>query len=66
MCESGYLDKWEKDLCEEYFCGSFGLVDIAVYCSTFNLFRYVMVPTWRSLYPNISLMERVTRWLNGS
>lgn len=55
MCDSGYLDKWEKDLCEEYFCGSFSLVDIAVYCSTFNLFRYVMVPTWRSLYPKISL-----------
>lgn len=32
----------------------FGLVDVAAYCYTYNLFRYVLVPTWRSQYPKIS------------
>ena len=50
----GYLDEWEG-MCEgEFFCEKFGVVDIVVFCSTFNLFRYVMVPTWRDLYPKIS------------
>lgn len=38
----------------EFFCGSFGVVDIFVYCSTFNLFRYVLVPTWGASFPKIS------------
>ena len=50
-----YLDDWESVLSGvEYLSGSFGLVDLVVYCSTYNLFRYVMVPTWRNHYPNIS------------
>ena len=38
----------------DYFCEQFGVVDVIVYCCTFNLFRYVMVPTWRHSYPKIS------------
>ena len=44
------MDEWECVLNErEYLTGVFGLSDIAVYCSTYNLFRYVMVSTWRNL-----------------
>ena len=51
----GYLDNWEAALQEkEFFEGVFGLVDVAAYCYTYNLFRYVLVPTWRSQYPKIS------------
>lgn len=43
-------------MCDGFFGEKFGLVDIVVYCCTFNLFRYVMVPTWRDLYPKISFL----------
>lgn len=36
------------------FGAEFGLVDIAIYTCTFNLFRYVMVPVWRNQFPKIS------------
>ena len=52
--EIGYLDEWENKVCDGFFGEKFGLVDIVVYCCTFNLFRYVMVPTCRDLYPKIS------------
>lgn len=52
------MDEWECVLNErEYLTGVFGLSDIAVYCSTYNLFRYVMVSTWRNQYPNISCLS---------
>lgn len=52
------MDDWENALSESgYFGESFGVLDIIVYCYSYNLFRYVMVPTWRCAYPKISLME---------
>ena len=48
------LNKWEESLSGEYFCGCFGLADIAVVCCTYNLFRYVMVSRWRHEFPKIS------------
>lgn len=59
--EIGYLDEWENKVCDGFFGEKFGLVDIVVYCCTFNLFRYVMVPTWRDLYPKISFSLSHTR-----
>ena len=59
LCVIGvaYLDEWES-MCEgDFFCEQFGVVDIIVFCSTFNLFRYIMVPTWRDLYPKISFQS---------
>lgn len=50
------MDGWENELSEGgYFGESFGVLDIIVYCYSYNLFRYVMVSTWRSAYPKISL-----------
>lgn len=49
-----YLEEWESLLETDYFCEHFGLIDIIVYCCTFNLFRYVMVHTWRDLYPKMT------------
>lgn len=49
------MDGWEAELSENgYFGESFGVLDIIVYCYSYNLFRYVMVPTWRCAYPKIS------------
>lgn len=49
------MDAWENALVGDYFSSEFGLVDIAIYTCTFNLFRFVMVPVWRNQFPKISL-----------
>ena len=48
------MDVWENTLSGDYFSAEFGLVDIAIYTCTFNLFRFVMVPVWRNQFPKIS------------
>ena len=50
----GYVDAWENALSGDFFGAEFGLVDIAIYTCTFNLFRYVMVPVWRNQFLKIS------------
>ena len=43
------MDDWENALSASgYFGEPFGVLDIIVYCYSYNLFRSVMVPTWRS------------------
>ena len=56
------MDDWENELREGgYFGESFGVLDIIVYCYSYNLFRYVMVSTWRNAYPKISLRRSEER-----
>lgn len=56
------MDDWENELSEGgYFGESFGVLDIIVYCYSYNLFRYVMVSTWRNVYPKISLRRSEER-----
>ena len=53
-----FVDDWESKVSASgYFGESFGVLDIIVYCYSYNLFRYVMVPTWRDAYPKISTRE---------
>ena len=56
------MDGWENELSEGgYFGEAFGVLDIIVYCYSYNLFRYVMVSTWRNAYPKISLRRSEER-----